>query len=87
MWRSGVPRDVPAPVETARQIGGSRVHRFQVVREPGPDGEEWIVVGFDGETVQLADQGFEWTRTVSEEAFRDGRLEPVVAGGVPVWGY
>lgn len=87
MWRSDVPSGVPAPVETVRHIDGLRIHRFQVVREPGPDGEEWIVVGFDRETVRLADRGFEWTRAVPMEAFRDGSLEPVVAGGVPVWGY
>lgn len=93
-------------VETVLSVDGTRIHRFQVVRErrvgdgtaTGPGGvgdvEEWIVVGLeraegDGSEaeVRLADPDFEWTRSVSVEAFRSGKFEPLVAGGVPVWGY
>ena len=79
---------VAGQVETVVLIDGSRVHRFQVVRErrEGDESEEWIVVGFGDGDVHLADPAFEWTRSVPVEAFREGRFEPLVAGGVPGWG-
>ena len=81
---------VPEPLETAACVGGRRINRFQVVRErrdAGGGDDEWIVVGFADGEVRLADPGFERTRTVSAAAFRNGRFEPLIAGGVPVWGY
>ena len=93
-------------VQTVLSVDGTRIHRFQVVRErrvsdgtatdpdEAGDVEEWIVVGLeraegDGAEaeVRLADPDFEWTRTVSVEAIRSGEFEPLVADGVPVWGY
>jgi len=76
-------------VETVVHVDGLRVHRFQVVRERREGGgvEEWVVVGFDDDAVELADLDFEWTRTVPTAAFRSGAVEPLSAGGVPVWGY
>lgn len=57
--------------------------------EGGRVGEEWIVVGYDdgGESIRLADPDFERTRSVPVDAFESGRFEPLIAGGVPVWGY
>lgn len=82
---------VPQRVETVARFDGRRVHRFQVVRERREDGddEDWIVVGIDDEdgVVRLADADFEWTREVPLEAVRSGEFEPLVEGGVPVWGY
>ena len=79
---------MPVPLERAIQVDGSRVHRFQVVRERRDgDPEEWIVVGFNEGEVRLADREFEWTRTVPLDAFGDGAFEPLSAAGVPVWGY
>lgn len=77
------------PLETVRTVGGGRIHRFQVVQEHrgGGAADAWIVVGFTDGGVQLADVDFEWTREVAAEEFADGRFEPLVAGGVPVWGY
>ena len=78
-------------VETVAVVDGRRVHRFQVVRErrAGDGVEDWVVVGFDGDEglVHLADLDFEWTRDVSTHEFVSGRFEPLVEGGVPVWGY
>lgn len=76
-------------VVTSLDLGGDRIHRFQVVRERREGGrvEEWIVVGLEAGTVRLADPGFEWDRELGLEAFRDGPYEPLTAGGVPVWGY
>lgn len=89
MWWSALSFDVVSAVETVRHVDGGRVHRFQVVRERDPDGdvEEWIVVGFDDDAVRLADPAFDWTREVPLAAFRERRVVPLVAGGVPVWGY
>lgn len=82
---------MPEPVQTVARLDGRRVHRFQVVREHREGGaeEDWIVVGFDeaDDVVRLADADFEWTREVPTDAFRSGRFEPLVAGGVPIWGY
>jgi hypothetical protein len=76
-------------VATVREDGGRRIHRFQAVRERRRDGgtEEWVVVGFGDGTVRLADPEFERTREVAAGEFRGGRFQPLVAGGVPVWGY
>lgn len=69
-------------------VGESRVHRFQVLRERRDGGhEDWLVVGFDRDALELATPDFEWTRTVSVAAVAAGDLEPLSAGGVPVWGY
>ena len=78
-------------VETVVVVDGRRVHRFQVVRErrEGDGVEDWVVVGFDGAegVIHLADPDFEWTRDVSADEVASGRFEPLVEGGVPVWGY
>lgn len=89
MPEGGESVDVSEPVETVVAAGDRRVHRFQVVRERRPDGatHEWVVVGIGDDDLRLATPDFEWTKTVSLDAIRTGRLEPLVAGGVPVWGY
>ena len=76
------------PVATTLEAGDVRVHLFQVVRERRNGGhEDWIVVGMDAGAVELASVGFDWSRTVPSAAIADGGLEPLVEGGVPVWGY
>lgn len=79
----------PRPVRTALAVGETRVHRFQVLREHRGDGahEDWIVVGFAGDALELASVGFDWSRTVPASAVAAGTFEPLTAGGVPVWGY
>lgn len=78
---------VPGTVETAARVGDRRVHLFQVVREARGDGStrDWLVVGLDAGDVELASPDFEWHRRVPGEGF--DRYEPLVEGGVPVWGY
>lgn len=80
---------VHRPVRTRRSFGDTRVHLFQVVRERREDGdaEDWIVVGFVDDGIELASVGFDWSRTVPTSALGDGSFEPLTAGGVPVWGY
>ena len=70
---------VPMPPSLA--VGETRVHRFQVLREHRDGGghEDWVVVGFGPEAVEVASLDFVWTRKVPTSA--------VGAGGVPVWGY
>lgn len=77
------------PVRTVLCAGEVRVHRFQVVREHREDGshEDWIVVDFPPEGIELASLDFEWHRTVPAAAVEAGSFEPLVEGGVPVWGY
>jgi hypothetical protein len=80
------------PVHSVRvtlPIGERRVHLFQAVREHREDGgdEDWIVVGFPADGIQLASVGFDWHRTVAAAAFDDGSFEPLAEGEVPVWGY
>jgi hypothetical protein len=77
------------PVRVTLPVGETHVHRFQVVREHRDDGttEDWIVVGFAPEGIELATTDFDWHRTVPAGAFEDGTFEPLAAGGVPVWGY
>jgi len=79
----------PRPVRTSLSLDDTRVHLFQVVRERrGGDGhEDWIVVGFVDDDVELASVGFDWSRTVSGSSLVDGSFEPLTAAGVPVWGY
>ena len=80
---------------TARQVrvslpvGETRVHRFQVVREHRDDGttEDWVVVDFPPDSLELATLDFDWHRTVPLSAVEDGSIEPLTEGGVPVWGY
>ena len=76
------------PVRATLPVGETRVHRFQVVREHRDGGhEDWIVVDFTPDGLELASVGFDWHRTVPLTAVEDGRLEPLSAGEVPVWGY
>ncbi len=77
------------PVQTSRPAGETRVHLFQVVREHRADGshEDWIVVGFSGDTIALASVGFDWSHVVPTSAIETGTFEPRCEGGVPVWGY
>lgn len=76
-------------VRVSLPAGERRVHRFQVVRETRADGrqEDWIVVGFTAEEIELASIGFDWSRTIPVAAIEDGPFEPLAAGDVPVWGY
>lgn len=76
-------------VRVTLPVGETRVHRFQVVREHREDGghEDWIVVGFAPEGLELATLDFDWHRTVPSRAVEDGAFEPLTEGGVPVWGY
>lgn len=80
---------MPERVETVARVGDRRVHLFQVVREHREDGSTraWVVVAIDDDAVDLASLDFEWHRTVPLAAFETGDVEPLVAGGVPVWGY
>ena len=86
-----LPDRVHERVVAILEVGGRRVHRFQVVREhrEGDGVEDWIVVGFDGDgdVIHLAAPDFEWTRDVPADEFASDRYEPLVEGGVPVWGY
>lgn len=76
------------PVRVSLPVGETRVHRFQVVREHRDRGhEDWIVVGFTPEGLELASVGFDWHRTIPATAIERGEFEPRYAGGVPVWGY
>ncbi len=77
------------PVRVTLPVGGTRVHRFQAVREHREDGttEDWVVVAFPPEGLELATLDFDWHRTVPLAALEDGTIEPLTAGGVPVWGY
>ena len=79
----------PQAVRVTLPVGEARVHRFQAVREHRPDGtaEEWVVVDFPPEGIELATLDFDWHRTVPLSAVEDGTVEPLTAGGVPVWGY
>lgn len=76
-------------IRASLPVGETRVSRFQVVREHRGDGdtEDWIVVDFPPEGVELASLDFDWHRTVPRSAFEDGAFEPLSEGGVPVWGY
>lgn len=75
-------------VPTALDVGATRVHLFQAVREHRDGGhEDWVVVGFAGDWIDLASLDFEWHRTVPAAAVAEGTVEPLVEGGVPVWGY
>lgn len=82
-------RMTPRPVRVSLPVGETWVHLFQVVREHRGDAdhEDWVVVGFGPERVELATVDFEWHRTVPPTAIEDGRFEPVFEDGVPVWGY
>lgn len=77
------------PVETVARVGDRRVHLFQAVREHREDGStrEWVVVGIDDDAVELASLDFEWHQRVPLAAVEAGKVEPLVADGVPVWGY
>lgn len=77
------------PVETVARVGDRRVHLFQVVHERRDDGEAraWVVVAIGDDDLELATLDFEWHRTVPLEAVEAGDLVPLVAGGVPMWGY
>lgn len=76
-------------VRVTLPVDETRVHRFQVVREHREDGsfEDWIVVDFPPGGLELASLDFEWHRIVPVSAVEDGTVEPLVEGGVPVWGY
>lgn len=67
--------------------GGGRSEGSGGVETAGRVAEEWIVVGFEDDDVELADPEFDRSRSVPMQAFRSGRFEPLSAGGVPVWGY
>lgn len=76
------------PVRSTVPLDSARIHLFQVVRERRAGGDEdWIVVGLARDRIDLASVGFDWHRAVPVSAFEDGPFEPLVAGGVPVWGY
>lgn len=79
----------PTPVPVTVAVGPTRLHRFQVVREERDDGrpEDWVVVGFGPDTVELATVDFDWHRTVSLSEVADGGFRPLTAGRVPIWGY
>lgn len=64
-----------------------RVHLHQLVHDG--DGRTWIVTGLSEGSVLVAyprEDGEWWTRDVAESWFVR-EYEPVVAGGVPVWGW
>lgn len=67
--------------------GGRRCEGSGGGEEAGRVAEEWIVVGFEDDEVELADLEFDRSRSVPKKAFRSGQFEPLSAGGVPVWGY
>lgn len=85
--RLGGMAHVPVPPTLA--VGERRVHRFQVLREHRADGshEDWVVVGFVGDGIEVATTDFDWSRRVPVAAVAEGTFEPLAAGGVPVWGY
>ena len=77
------------PVETVVHVGDRRVHRFQLLRERRPDEppRDWVVVELGKTELTLATPDFAWTRTIELDAVARGAYEPLVADGVPVWGY
>lgn len=74
------------PVRTSGVVGDRRVHLFQAVHDPGSTPTDWIVVSIEDDSVRLATPDFEEVRVLPVAAFVGG-VEPLTAGGVPVWGY